>query len=269
MKVPTLVVVRNPDRLAKVCAALEQALPTHKAGDKLGSGVIQLLDIPGKEAEFQQSVETTTLPITVDKKKGWRIAVTTAIGARGQDYQISDEVVDDNGGLLLVLEYIPDSEREWIQFVGRTARHDHPGQYAVVLNRDEYKEALGTDASQEHQEVEKKVLDHINAITAKGLVEAEVQLDRGTCIHDNTANFWNWYVNSKASDQEKLDKYYKWVDLCEDFGDLTLESITGTFEGLRAGPGSINVLKSTPVQFRSGPGGGASAGPGGKKGWFS
>ena len=30
---------------------------------------------------------------------------------------------------MLLLEYVPESEREWIQFLGRTARHDHPGQY--------------------------------------------------------------------------------------------------------------------------------------------
>ena len=39
-----------------------------------------------------------------------------------------------NGGMLVVATTVPD-EREWIQWRGRTARQDKPGQYQVVLNR--------------------------------------------------------------------------------------------------------------------------------------
>jgi hypothetical protein len=174
--------------------------------------------------------------------------VTTAAGARGQDYQISDDVVDDNGGLLLVLEYIPDSEREWIQFLGRTARHDHPGQYAVILNQNDYKEALGGDMPSEDAAVEKKVLDHINKITAKKVGDAQEQLDRGTVMHTNTAAFWKWYTHAKCSDEEKLDKFFKWCDLCDDFPEMTLESIAGAFEALRAG--SDHRSPSSALNFR-------------------
>jgi hypothetical protein len=184
-------------------------------------------------------------------KKAWRVTVTTAAGARGQDYQISDEIVDKNGGLLLVLEYIPDSEREWIQFVGRTARHDHPGQYAVVLNRAEYADALSSDIGKEDPSIETKVINHINGITAKSLHSAEAKLERGVVMHQNTGQFWSWFVNAKLSDAEKMDKFYEWVDLCDDFGDLTLESITGSFEGLCKGGGTVNTLRSSPLQFRS------------------
>jgi len=249
-KVPIVVVVRNPDRVKQIIPELEKALPGHAQGDKLGPGVIELLDMPGKEAEFQQLVETATLPIEIEgqKTKSWRVTVTTAAGARGQDYQISDDVVDDNGGLLLVLEYIPDSEREWIQFLGRTARHDHPGQYAVILNQNDYKEALGGDMPSEDAAVEKKVLDHINKITAKKVGDAQEQLDRGTVMHTNTAAFWKWYTHAKCSDEEKLDKFFKWCDLCDDFPEMTLESIAGAFEALRAG--SDHRSPSSALNFR-------------------
>jgi len=231
-KVPAIVVVRNPDRVAQVIPELQKVLPKHAEGDKLGPGIIELLDMPGKEAEFQQLVETATLPIEVEGgKKEWRVTVTTAAGARGQDYQISDDAVDLAGGLLLVLEYIPDSEREWIQFLGRTARHDHPGQYAVILNRQDYKEALAS--VQENEAVEKKVLDKINAITAEKLGDAEKQLDKGVLMHEYTGTFWKWYTkSSRLTDQEKLDKFFKWVDLCDEFPDLTLEKIKQAFKAL-------------------------------------
>merc|ERR1712093_16810 len=51
---------------------------------------------PGREGEFQQKVEVATQPL--DVKGGvrqWRVTVTTAVGARGQDYHLSDELVDD------------------------------------------------------------------------------------------------------------------------------------------------------------------------------
>merc|ERR1712232_186607 len=201
------------------------------AGDRLGAGVIELQDTPGREGEFQQKVEIATQPLEVKGGvRQWRVTVTTALGARGQDYHISDELVDEKGGLLLIIEYVPDSEREWIQFLGRTARHDHPGQYAVILNLDEYREALGSDAPKESKEsglMEKKILDHINMITAKKLGEVETQLERGTLMHKYTAAFWLWYswqenykpVGDKYNDQFKLDEFFSWADLCDEFQD--------------------------------------------------
>lgn len=233
-KVPIVVVVTNPDRVKKIISDLKKVLPGHGQGDKLGPGIIELLDMPGKEAEFQQLVETATLPIEIEGKKQWRVTITTAAGARGQDYQISDDVVDKNGGLLLILEYIPDSEREWIQFLGRTARHDHPGQYAVILNREDYKDALGSESG-EGVDVEKKVLGLINKITAEKLGEAENQLERGTLMHELTGIFWKWVKSTKEADKTKMDKFFKWVDLCEDFSGRTVDDIRKTYNELKAG----------------------------------
>merc|ERR1719253_2592329 len=112
-------------------------------------------------------VEVATQPLEVTsssgtKSKHWRVTVTTAVGARGQDYHISDELVDEKGGFLLVLEYVPDSEREWIQFLGRTARHDHPGQYAVVLNSEDYRSVGFSTGAPEESTVVKEILEHMN-----------------------------------------------------------------------------------------------------------
>jgi len=180
------------------------------------------------EAEFQQLVETATVPIDIEGRKGWRVTVTTAAGARGQDYQISDDTVDQNGGLLLVLEYIPDSEREWIQFLGRTARHDHPGQYSVIVNREEYQDALHSNTPKEDGPIEKQILDHINEKTARKVAEADMQLQRGMLMHEYTTAFWSWFKRVQIPDEERNDRFFKWVDL-DNFAEMSLEKITESF----------------------------------------
>ena len=38
--------------------------------------------------------------------------------------------------MLVIATFIPESERDWIQWKGRTARSDNKGQYAVMLRRE-------------------------------------------------------------------------------------------------------------------------------------
>lgn len=66
----------------------------------------------------------------------WRITVTDYFGGRGHDYRVTDENVDASGGLVVIATAIPMSEREWIQWLGRTARNDRKGRYAVILSAD-------------------------------------------------------------------------------------------------------------------------------------
>ena len=64
------------------------------------------------------------------------ITVTDFFGGRGHDYSCNDTRANLNGGLLVIATSIPDT-REWIQWKGRTARQDKPGQYKVILSRDD------------------------------------------------------------------------------------------------------------------------------------
>jgi hypothetical protein len=80
-------------------------------------------------------VQRATTPCGTGKEKVWRITVADLFGGRGTDYRIADQSVDDAGGLLVVASFFPESEREWVQWKGRTARSDRAGQYAVVLER--------------------------------------------------------------------------------------------------------------------------------------
>jgi hypothetical protein len=64
-----------------------------------------------------------------------RVTVTDRFGGRGHDFQVVDGESNANGGMLVIATSIPD-EREWIQWRGRTARQDRPGQFYVILNRE-------------------------------------------------------------------------------------------------------------------------------------
>ena len=77
---------------------------------------------------------TAALPNT----KSRRITVTDPFGGRGHDFCVRDdrEHVEAHGGMLVITTFIPESERDWIQWKGRTARSDNKGQYAVMIRRD-------------------------------------------------------------------------------------------------------------------------------------
>jgi len=237
--VPILVVCRDPERVQKVVKRLQQVLgPPYNSSDRLGPGVIELLDTPGKEAEFQQLVEVATQPMETVGAGGkpgrtWRVTVTTAIGARGQDFHISDDIVDEKGGLLLIIEYVPDSEREWIQFLGRTARHDHPGQYAVVLNKQEYGPILvGKDVSTEGVAV-RAILEEMNKSNAEHLDSIQENIDRGQAMHKFTGIFWGWAKRNEKDKELWRDKFGQWVDLCETFEDKAVTDIQEAFAELQ------------------------------------
>jgi superfamily II DNA/RNA helicase len=38
--------------------------------------------------------------------------------------------------MAVIITTFPDSEREWVQWIGRTARNDRKGQYAVILSKE-------------------------------------------------------------------------------------------------------------------------------------
>jgi len=239
LSVPILIVCRDPERCQKVVKRLQQVLgPPYNGSDRLGPGVIELLDSPGKEAEFQQLVEVATQPMQTAGAGGkpgrcWRVTVTTAIGARGQDFHISDDIVDEKGGLLLIIEYVPDSEREWVQFLGRTARHDHPGQYAVVLNKQEYGPILANkDVATEGVAV-RAVLDEMNKQNEEHLDSIQENIDRGQVMHKFTGVFWGWARKNEKDKELWRDKFGQWVDLCETFEDKAVSDIQEAFGELQ------------------------------------
>ena len=130
--VPVLVITSGTAEQLKVYAALREA-----------EGIVA--DEVQRFARFDESGNSLkdqweTIIADATKRFGGpsdnrcRVTVTDQFGGRGHDYNVMDKAANANGGMLVIATSVPD-EREWIQWRGRTARQDRPGQYHVVLNR--------------------------------------------------------------------------------------------------------------------------------------
>lgn len=133
-RVPVVVIAKN-----SIVASAIHAVVKERASKILGlrsaeaaDSVVQLFV---ETSEGQRAiVEKATTPYERGSYDNvYRVTVTEYWGGRGQDYRVKGRDVDDSGGLLVIATEIPVSEREWVQWKGRTARSDHAGQYAVVL----------------------------------------------------------------------------------------------------------------------------------------
>ena len=58
----------------------------------------------------------------------------TSSYSRGTDFVIKDRFVKNNGGLHLIMAYLPQDLSEYQQFKGRTGRQGENGSIDVILN---------------------------------------------------------------------------------------------------------------------------------------
>jgi len=84
--------------------------------------------------EWQTLIDDATKRLGTAEDHRCRVTVTDRFGGRGHDFQVVDKEANANGGMLVIATSIPD-EREWIQWKGRTARQDRPGQFYVILDQ--------------------------------------------------------------------------------------------------------------------------------------
>jgi len=85
------------------------------------------------KGEWQTIIDDATKRLGSVESNRCRVTVTDRFGGRGHDFQVVDKEANANGGMLVIATSIPD-EREWIQWKGRTARQDRPGQFYVILD---------------------------------------------------------------------------------------------------------------------------------------
>jgi len=130
-RVPVLVITSGPEELLRVQTAVMQS-----------RGVVaeevqrfSLFDANGRslKGQWETLIADATKRLGGPADNRCRVTVTDRFGGRGHDYQVMDKEANANGGMLVIATSVPD-EREWIQWKGRTARQDRPGQYLVVLN---------------------------------------------------------------------------------------------------------------------------------------
>jgi len=130
-KVPVLIICASGKELSAVQKKLQEE-------GKMPSEEVQRLsefDATGKSmrTEWQTVIDDATKRLGGADDNRCRVTVTDRFGGRGHDFQVNDKEANANGGMLVIATSIPD-EREWIQWRGRTARQDRPGQFVVVLN---------------------------------------------------------------------------------------------------------------------------------------
>ena len=136
--VPVLIITRSPAAVDEIYQRISLL-----AGVEEGH-VQKLLEVEGgvhMGKQWGDIIDKSTLPVGEDGSRLWRITVTDYFGGRGIDYKVSDELVNEAGGLMVIMTGIPESEREWVQWIGRTGRQDKNGQYSVLM----HKEADGDD----------------------------------------------------------------------------------------------------------------------------
>ena len=133
-EVPVLIITTGGEQIGKVIAALK--------GSSSESGIpaeevqrLSQFDENGRslDKQWQGVIEDATRRLGGSADSRCRVTVTDKFGGRGHDFQVVDKESNANGGMLVIATSIPD-EREWIQWKGRTARQDRPGQFYVILD---------------------------------------------------------------------------------------------------------------------------------------
>jgi len=133
--VPVLVIMKSDQAVQELAQAHLQPMLGEACLENNELSTVTSELFSESRSRFKDKVDSATKVAGTGK---YRITVTSPIGARGQDYRVQDDAVEINGGLMLVIGYVPDSEREYIQFLGRTARQDRRGQFLAVLLKGDY-----------------------------------------------------------------------------------------------------------------------------------
>jgi len=141
-RVPVLVIARDrmqADQLAEGLRAAAAARGLGAASDDVVRSLSRTLCEADPE-QWKENLSRATMPLGDGScgRKAFRVTVTDPRGGRGTDYRVDDPDVDERGGLLLILTVMPTSQRDWTQYMGRTARQDRKGQFCLVLCCEDY-----------------------------------------------------------------------------------------------------------------------------------
>ncbi|CAE8696196.1 unnamed protein product, partial [Polarella glacialis] len=145
-RVPVLIIARDRVHADNLVDAMRKAAQSRGLGTAC-EDVVRSLSRTLYESDpeqWKENLNRATMPLGErtgerdGRNASWRITVTDRRGGRGTDYRVDNPDVDAEGGLLLIPAVVPSSQREWIQFLGRTARQDRRGQYCAVLCSKDY-----------------------------------------------------------------------------------------------------------------------------------
>jgi len=234
--VPVLIIAKDQAVVETVARKIRRKLGEHKGGKEAEERVIRLLERPGEPQRFVKLVDAATQPWETDpatgENKSWRVTVTTAEGGRGHDYRVVDPAVDEKGGMLLILMWVSWSQREWVQFIGRTGRQDHAGQIAVYLNGQSQDildmQTQGVDLSDGGKVIE-TILQAGDEKMKLKFDKVGTQISRGTLMHTLAAKYWK---QTKTVQSTNPHQEITWRKLCREYlhSSRTEGSIAAEFE---------------------------------------
>ena len=134
-RVPVLVICQTPELAQEMYDGLRSSRGVNKERLQLLLSIINKKKLANTEIRQIVDDATKNLQGRPDPDDDYRCTVTDYFGGRGLDYRMTSKEADENGGLCVIMTCIPDSEREYVQWIGRTARQDRNGHFYVILNK--------------------------------------------------------------------------------------------------------------------------------------
>mmetsp|Transcript_41644 Transcript_41644/g.109937 ORF Transcript_41644/g.109937 Transcript_41644/m.109937 type:complete len:1214 (-) Transcript_41644:251-3892(-) len=229
-KTPVLIIAADRQKATVLTHEL-QAVATSKGLN--GKDVVRSLSrdlYENNPEKFKENLFQCTQPTDKRVAKCFRISVTDPRGGRGTDYRVTDADADRAGGLTLLVQQIPKQKRDWIQYLGRTARQGRRGQWMAVLNRRDYAEDVARFG---------QPLDASNAVETVlgwGVAEACKRIDvvhdeyhRGLRLNELCEQIAKHRLLTKPESSAVM------VQLCNDFTTMStkeIDELAGEITGL-------------------------------------
>ena len=146
------------------------------------------------------------------------VVITTNLGARGTDFS-TDDVVNRNGGLFVLVTFIPLNDRVEKQAFGRTGRRGATGSCQIIVNR----ETMPEWARQcETVDKVKRLRDSIEVHRLNNITELDTMREKQTLFREY-CKLKNNFFPSNACDTDELkiqgeifdETWAKWIQDAE------------------------------------------------------
>ena len=212
--------------------SIKNILLYNKNEDKEEIYKILLKRIKDKEDSGKRERIVTTIE---SELSSGTIIISTNLAGRGTDVKLNQDIVN-NGGLHVIVSFLPENKRIEDQNFGRAARKGQPGTGRLILNKseegfteDDIREVKKVRAQNEYDMITKSMktevpkhifedelfdkfcefLDEIDDIK-KSKSKSE-EKERSICIKENTEELWGAFIkeiqDKKISENEDFQKY--------------------------------------------------------------